>query len=286
MNASSYGRPVEPPKSKQTAGLPPLDRLGARSTTPEESSRANRRWWDASADDYQAEHGRFLRDVGFLWCPERLDEAEVALLGPVAGRRVLEVGCGAAHCSRWLVTQGASVAAFDISRRQLEHGVAASDRSGVSVALVQADACQVPFLDASFDLACSAFGAVSFVASPDAVMREVFRVLRPGGRWVFSVNHPMTWMLPDDPGPAGLTVKGSYFDPLPYLELDAQGEAIYAEHHRTMGQRVRDIVAAGFRLTDVVEPEWPEGHSRIWGQWSPLRGRHLPGTAIFICDKP
>ena len=42
----------------------------------------------------------------------------------------------------------------------------------------------------------------------------------------------------------GLTVRGSYFDPLPYLELSETGEAIYVEHHRTLGERVREIVAA------------------------------------------
>jgi hypothetical protein len=39
-------------------------------------------------------------------------------------------------------------------------------------------------------------------------------------------------------------------------------------------------------LTDLIEPVWPEAHDREWGQWSPLRGRLFPGTAIFVCDKP
>jgi hypothetical protein len=39
-------------------------------------------------------------------------------------------------------------------------------------------------------------------------------------------------------------------------------------------------------LDDVVEPEWPEGRERIWGQWSPLRGALFPGTAIFVCHRP
>ena len=44
---------------------------------------------------------------------------------------------------------------------------------------------------------------------------------------------------------------------------------------------MRALAAAGFALTDLVEPEWPAGHTRVWGQWSPLRGRLFPGTAIF-----
>jgi hypothetical protein len=58
------------------------------------------------------------------------------------------------------------------------------------------------------------------------------------------------------------------------------------EHHRTLGDRVREIAAAGFRLVDLVEPEWPPGHARVWGQWSPLRGAILPGTAIYSCELP
>jgi len=44
---------------------------------------------------------------------------------------------------------------------------------------------------------------VPFVADPGRVMGEVARVLRPGGRWVFSVTHPVRWAFPDDPGEAG-----------------------------------------------------------------------------------
>ena len=117
-------------------------------------------------------------------------------------------------------------------------------------------------------------------------MREVARVLRPGGRWVFAVNHPIRWAFPDDPGPDGLTVTQSYFDRTPYLEVDGAGAATYVEHHRTLGDRVRDVVAAGLVLDDLVEPEWPEGRERIWGQWSPLRGRLFPGTAIFVTRRP
>jgi hypothetical protein len=39
-------------------------------------------------------------------------------------------------------------------------------------------------------------------------------------------------------------------------------------------------------VTDVVEPDWPEEHAGIWGQWSPLRGQLFPGTAIYVSEKP
>ncbi|MFW0787595.1 class I SAM-dependent methyltransferase [Gordonia sp. CPCC 206044] len=254
------------------------------------SERANRWWWDHDAQNYHDEHGEFLgtyaSDGDFVWCPERLREADVGLLGEIAERDVLEIGCGSAPCSRWLAAHGARVVGIDLSRRMLGIGLAAMDADTRRVPLVQANAENLPFADASFDIACSAFGAVPFVADSAQVMAEVARVLRPGGRWVFAVNHPMRWMFLDDPGPDGLTVRIPYFDRTPYTEVDDAGTITYVEHHRTIGDRVREIRSAGLILDDIVEPEWPEGFTQEWGQWSPFRGQYFPGTAIFCCSKP
>ncbi|OEU96938.1 class I SAM-dependent methyltransferase [Streptomyces oceani] len=253
-----------------------------------ESSRANRAWWDRNADDYQREHGAFLGDSEFVWGPEGLTETAAGLLGPVdqlPGRRVLEIGAGAAQCARWLAARGARPVALDVSYGQLRHARRIGGTQHVTVPLVQADAGRLPFRDASFDLACSAYGALPFVAEPGAVLREAHRVLRPGGRLVFSVTHPLRWALPDEPGPEGLTVAASYFDRTPYVEQGEDGHAVYVEHHRTVGDRVRDVVGAGLRLIDLVEPEWPSWNRQEWGGWSPLRGALIPGTAIFVCER-
>jgi SAM-dependent methyltransferase len=252
-----------------------------RGASPQESSRASRGWWDAEADAYQREHGAFLGDSRFVWGPEGLDEADAHLLGPVAGRRVLEVGAGAAQCARWLLSQGATVVASDLSYAQLGHSRRLDLVTGSRVPGVQADACALPFAAASFDLACSAYGAVPFVADVLALHREVARVLRPGGLWVFSVTHPVRWAFPDVAGRAGLKVSRSYFDRSPYVEADADGAVSYVEHHRTLGDQVRALAAAGFVVVDVVEPEWPADNQQVWGGWSPMRGALLPGTAIY-----
>jgi SAM-dependent methyltransferase len=259
--------------------------VGRRAADGPSTVRANRGWWDGDADDYHAEHGAFLGDADFVWCPEALREQDARLLGDVRGKRVLEVGCGAAMCSRWLAGQGARPVAFDLSAGMLRHARAAAGRTGVAVPLVQADATYLPFADGAFDVAFTAFGAVPFVADSARVMREVARVLRPGGRWVFATTHPIRWCFPDDPGPGGLTVTTPYFDRTPYVEYGDDDAPTYVEHHRTLGDRVRELTAAGFRLVDLVEPPWPDGHTGIWGQWSPLRGALFPGTAIYVCRK-
>lgn len=262
--------------------------VGRRWVTPAETRAAQRRHWDATAADYQAEHAAFLGDVRFVWCPEGLDEASAGLLGNVRGRRVLEIGCGAGQCGRWLVTHGADVVGFDISAGQLACSREIDERSGVPLRVVQADAEALPFRSESFDVVFTSFGAVGFVADSALLMREAARVLRPGGRFVFSWSHPVRWAFPDDGGPDGLTLAQSYWDRTPYVEADESGAPTYAEHHRTVGDRVREIVAAGLLLVDLIEPEWPDDpeHPEWAPNWSALRGRLIPGTAIWVTEQP
>ncbi|WP_409483126.1 class I SAM-dependent methyltransferase [Arsenicicoccus dermatophilus] len=265
--------------------------VSRRGSDQDESARANRGWWDAEASDYYAEHGDFLGDADLVWGPEGLREADARLLGPAGslpGLRVLEIGGGAGQGARWLQDQGAVVVSTDLSTGMLGQARRIDVRRGSApgLPLAACDAALLPFADGCFDLVVTAYGALPFVADSAAVVREAARVLRPGGRFVFSSTHPIRWAFPDVPGEAGLTATSSYFDRSPYVEEDEAGRALYVEHHRTLGDRVREIVAAGLALVDLVEPEWPAANDRTWGGWSPLRGRLLPGTAIFVCARP
>lgn len=243
-------------------------------TSASQAAAANRSWWDSDAADYHARHAPYLD--GFHWCPEMLAESEAQLLGDVSGRSVLEIGCGSAPCSSWLARHsGAFVTGFDLSAAMLA-------RSDGRVPLAQADAQALPYRDAAFDVAFSAFGAFPFVPDITAVLIDVARVLRPHGRLVFSVNHPMRWIFPDDP--QALEAQISYFE-REYIERDEQGTVTYAEFHRTLGDWVRALHAARFHLLDLIEPQWPEHLTENWGQWSPERGRIFPGTAIFVAEK-
>ena len=250
-----------------------------------DSLQANRADWDRYADEYQATHGEFLGDDGFLWGPEGVREDAVGALGDVAGKDVLELGCGAGQCSRWVLRRGGRPVGLDVSVRQLQHSRRIDLEHGVRVPVVCAGAAAIPFADASFDVVFSAFGALQFIADADALVAEIARVSRPGARLAFSVTHPTRWMFPDDPGEGGLLASQSYWDRTPYVEVDDEtGETSYVEHHRTLGDWVRALAAHGYRIVDLVEPEWPAEHDRVWGGWSRTRGRLTPGTALYVAD--
>ena len=260
-----------------------------------ESVTAARSWWDQASGTYLDEHGETLGTDALVWGPEGLDEDDAHLLGPVAGlvgARVLEIGCGGGQGARWAAARGATAVGVDTSFGMLTSVPVGGPGAGgaPAPALVQADARALPLPDGWAHLAFSAYGALPFVADVDVVLAEVARVLEPGGEWVFSTSHPLRWGFPDVPGVEGLTATRSYFDRTPYAERDEDGRLLYAEHHRTVGDWVRLLTAAGFVIDDVVEPEWPatrpDGREQpTWGGWSALRGALLPGTAVFVTHR-
>lgn len=263
----------------------PEVRVERRAVDEAESRRANGPDWDRYADEYQATHGEYLGDAGFLWGPEGHTEAELKVLGDVRGKDVLEVGSGAGQCSRWVWTQGGRGYGLDLSHRQLQHSRRIDEQSGIAVPSVGGTATHLPFGEASFDIVFSSFGALQFVHDIDQAVAEVARVLRPGGRFAFSITHPTRWMFPDDPGEDGLIASESYWDRTPYVEIDEDsGRVSYVEHHRTLGDWVHLLSSHSFALKALHEPEWPDGNDRVWGGWSGVRGRHTPGTAIFVAD--
>jgi SAM-dependent methyltransferase len=248
---------------EQFPAHPPF-RVERRGVDEAESRRANGPDWDRYADEYQATHGEFLGDVGFVWGPEGLTEAEAGVLGDVRDRDVLEVGSGAGQCSRWVRAQGGRAFGLDLSHRQLQHSRRIDIGTGLAVPSVLGTATALHIA---------------------AAVGEAARVLRDRGRFAFSITHPTRWMFPDDPSEAGLVASQSYWDRTPYVEVDdATGEVSYVEHHRTLGDWVSLLAGSGFTITRLLEPEWPEGHERVWGGWSHVRGQFTPGTAIFAAE--
>lgn len=259
--------------------------MSPRTHHADDAARANEHHWSTTAAEYIEEHGEFLGDVNLMWCPEGLTEDDLGLLGQLAGARVLEVGCGAAQGARWAARAGGDVVACDIAAGMLAQARLLGARTGIEVPLVRADARALPFATESFDVVFTAFGAIPFVPDPERIHAEVARVLRPGGRWVFSTTHPMRWVFADDPDVAHLRVVRPYFDAAPYAEYD-DGVLAYAEFQHTLAEVVNGVIAAGLVLDEVVEPRWKAGNTASWGPWSAERAPFVPGTLLVRAHRP
>jgi SAM-dependent methyltransferase len=107
----------------------------------------------------------------------------LARLGPVAGRSVLDFGCGHAMAAVVLARRGAHVTAFDLSHRYLAEARQRALANGAAITFVQADGHRLPFADGCFDAIWG--NAVLHHLDLTIAAPEVRRVLRPGGVAVF-----------------------------------------------------------------------------------------------------
>jgi len=218
------------------------------------SSEANRLFWDRQSAEYQEKHREFIGRPEPRWGMWQVPEAELQVLGDVAGKDVLELGCGAAQWAILLARQGARMVGLDNSERQLEHARERMAAAGVDFPLVHAAAEALPFADASFDVVFCDHGALSF-ADPLVVVPEVARLLRPGGLFAFSHTTPFAWMCWDEEAD----------EVVDRLVLDAFGMHRYDVSDGSVGfnlpygEWVRLFRRNGFTIEDLIEIQPAEG---------------------------
>jgi 2-polyprenyl-3-methyl-5-hydroxy-6-metoxy-1,4-benzoquinol methylase len=107
----------------------------------------------------------------------------MSLLGNVAGKQVLDMGCGHGMASVVLARRGAHVTAFDLSLEYVREAHARAAANGVTIDCLQADAEHLPFPDNAFDAIWG--NAILHHLDLQTAAREIHRVLRPGGNAVF-----------------------------------------------------------------------------------------------------
>ena len=170
----------------------------------------NRAYWNAWSRSYQEEHGPTL-EGSLAWGVWRIPESRLEVLDPVAGRRVLELGCGAAQWGVELARSGASTYGLDLSQAQLIHARERMRRLGVRLPVVQANAERLPFRDGSFEIVFCDHGAFSFTR-PEHTVAEAARVLVPAGQLAFCMSTPLLDICWDQAiGAVGERLKSDYF---------------------------------------------------------------------------
>jgi SAM-dependent methyltransferase len=239
-------------------------------------------WWETHACHYQ----KLCRlPVAVLYGLGAPSEADLQLIGPVAGKRVLEIGCGGAQCAVAFAQQGATVIAVDIAAAQIEFGRQLAREHDVGIEFHQRDIADLsPIPSVSQDVVFSA-NAFAYVDDLPACFREVYRVLKPGGLFVWSDGHPFGHCLA---GPS-LQLSRSYHATGKSV-LGAETGCAFANHHRTISDLLNLQVAAGFVVDRMLEPDSRQRRpdDPWFGLWdnTPERLALIPGTIIFKSRKP
>jgi SAM-dependent methyltransferase len=183
-------------------------------------------------------------------------EHELRLLGDLRGKRVLDLGCGTGRAAIAFAHQGAIVIALDTNDARLAAARARAEQAEVKVEWRTGDLADLAFLRAESIDAAFASSSVAEVDDAARLFRQVQRVLKPNGAFVFSYAHPMSLCV-DATG----VVTRSYFDPGP-IDLERDGDSVRV-HVRDIGEVFTELGRAGFRVDTIVEPKPSTPGARI-----------------------
>ncbi|MEU9862539.1 class I SAM-dependent methyltransferase [Streptomyces sp. NPDC047971] len=228
------------------------------------TDRARANDYDSFAEAYAAETENSLVNAYY----ER--PAMLALAGDVAGRRILDAGCGSGPLSAALRDRGAIVTGIDVSAGML---ALARRRLGEDAALHLVDLNDpLPFDDGAFDDVVASL-VLHYLEDWGPALAELRRVLRPGGRLIASVDHPFVAYTIQDPRP-------DYFATTSYaFDWTFNGQSAPMRFWRKPLHAMTDaFTAAGFRLTVIGEPQ-PDPAAR---ELFPDGFRDLSSTTTFL----
>ncbi|MFE6176267.1 class I SAM-dependent methyltransferase [Streptomyces sp. NPDC056464] len=204
-------------------------------------------FYDGFAEAYSAENENNLVNAYYA------RPAMLALAGDVAGRRILDAGCGSGPLSAALRDRGALVTGVDASARML---ALARRRLGDDVALHEVDLRdRLPFEDGAFEVVVASL-VLHYLEDWGPTLAEIRRVLRPGGRLIASVDHPFVAYTIEDPRPDYFATTSYAFDWM------FNGQSVPMRFWRKPLHAMTDaFTTAGFRLSAISEPQ-PEPAAR------------------------
>lgn len=177
-----------------------------------------------------------------------------AQLPAMAGLNVVDLGCGYGWFSRWAQEQGAAhVLGLDVSHKMLARAKEMTSAAGITYTVADLEQLDLPA--ASFDLAYSSL-AFHYIVDLKGLFERIHQALVPGGRLVFSIEHPIFmsprnpgWLV-DDQGRKSWPVDGYQIEGPRVTNWLADG---VIKQHRTLGTLLNLLIQAGFALSHIEE---------------------------------
>ncbi|OMD42878.1 class I SAM-dependent methyltransferase [Paenibacillus odorifer] len=180
-----------------------------------------------------------------------------SLLPDLHNKSVLDLGCGFGwHCLYAREQQASSVIGVDISEKMLQE--AREKTNDPAISYIQMPIEDIDFASEQFDVVISSL-AFHYIESFEAICRKVHPYLKPGGSFIFSVEHPIftsrneqDWYV-DDQG------KRLHW-PVDHYQTEGLRETTFLtenviKYHRTISTYFNDLIEAGFAIKAVREPK-------------------------------
>ncbi len=249
----------------------------------------NRRMWNDISSEWQrrreAENGwRFFQRGKSALYPE-----VHRLMGPVKRKTLLDLQCGSGEATLSWANRGATVTGLDYSDRRLAEARNKADLAGIKVTYEHGNVVRLPFPRSSFDRVYTDGGVTGWIPDMHRWAKEIARVLKPGGRFVYCDRHPFLLCLARHGNQLVLgNAWAGYFDNRP---LTWNGMARWmkkrklvpqVERNWTLADSVNSLTDAGLKLVRIEELA-PDKH---WF-WVPNgKERAIPRELVMAWDKP
>jgi SAM-dependent methyltransferase len=204
------------------------------------------------------------------------------LLGEVCGHDFLDLGCGNAGFGKELLAEGASsYLGIDGSLNMIAGAKAAL--LGTPGRVVRAELQDWAYPAASFSRVCARL-VLHYVADLEPLFRKIHHTLRPGGRFVFSVEHPVLTAreLALDDGPQGGWIVDNYFSTGKRV-TDWMGARV-VKYHRTVEDHFIALQASGFNVESLRESK--PVRSNFESDEAFLRRQRVPLFLFLAAGKP
>jgi SAM-dependent methyltransferase len=198
--------------------------------------------------------------------------ATLSLLPEIKGKKILDAGCGPGIYSEYLIKNGASVTAIDASPKMVE---LAKQRLGKTIDVRLADLSKPLdfFENDSFDLILSPL-VLDYVENWRRAFAEFYRLLRPSGHFVFSVQHPFFEYI--------YFKAENYFKTEP-VSCEWRGFAGVTvqmpSFRRPLGELLNPLLESGFQLEEILEPLPTEEFKKA----DPKHYEELSKFPAFVC---
>ena len=204
--------------------------------------------WNLTALEYQKKRHISYNDIEYARGYAK--ESELNLLGDVKGKKVIELGCGGAENSIILAKQGAKCIGVDLSIEQLNYARNSAEKHGVDIELIEGDFENLFMLgNKRFDIALSIF-ALDWAQDLKVAFKEVYRILKDKGIFVFSMQHP-TWNLLGE-NPSELKITENFFKEV--WEWEESTGIPVKVHASKIIDIINELINTGFSIKKILEP--------------------------------
>jgi ubiquinone/menaquinone biosynthesis C-methylase UbiE len=192
------------------------------------------------------------------------------ILPDISGLRGLDVGCGEGYNTRIFAQKGAQMTGIDISKKLIQKARKIEHKNPQNIIYEVSNSSNLSFEDKSFDFALSTM-ALMDMANIEKPLTEVYRVLKKGGFFQFSILHPCfsstynEWTYDEKGKKIGMVCKGYFNEDHEFVEEWIFGDAPRSltdkmkkfrvpRFQRTLSTWVNTIISSGFQIEEFHEP--------------------------------